>query len=222
MAINSRSRIPLAALNLIALAALSLAPLSSSAMGSKPPTQSETPATKQPSTAGTGRTVVWHDGSQERTLWRDERLVAEFAAPASTRSAVKAAIPTAKQRTIKHGAVRVWELAEDSAAALDAIRGANPQARVSPVFRDSESGGRLRALPGNVIVHLDPSWDDARAQDWARAQGVEILKKLTFGNNIYLIKTDAGLAALETANKLRTTAGVVRATPDWWEEVTTR
>lgn len=219
--IKFRSRVRRTVLTIVTVAALSFASLPSLAMGSKP-AKDAAPDTKQQTVAGAARTLVWHDGSQERTLWRDDGLVAEFGHLASTRSAVKAAVPTAKERTTKHGGLRMWEVTEDAVTTLNAIKRADPRARVSPVFRDSETGGRLRALPGNVIVHLDPSWDDARVRDWAKAQGVEIVRKLTFGNNIYLIKTDAGLVALEMATKLSTTAGVVRAAPDWWEEVTAR
>jgi hypothetical protein len=91
------------------------------------------------------------------------------------------------------------------------------------VLHDSPSqSGRKRALPGNVIVTLNPAWDEAAVKTWAGSRRLEIVQKLEIGPNVFVIKTGPGLEALETANALYRSDGVIAAFPDWWEEVTTR
>lgn len=213
MAINSHRVWALALVGVLATPA--------SAMGTKPPSEETTQkqATKQ---TASGRALTWYDGAQPRTIWLDTALVAEFTGAGGASSTVKAALPSAKEHTAPAAGLRLWEVSDDAERAIAAIKRASPQARVSPVFRDGDGGGRMRALPGNVIVYLDPAWDRARAQEWAKSHGVEIVKQLEFGPNIYLIKTDPGLAALDTANRLRTVAGVVHSMPDWWASVAPR
>jgi hypothetical protein len=80
----------------------------------------------------------------------------------------------------------------------------------------------MRALPGNIIVYLDPAWDSEAVTAWAGQRQLKIVKKLEFGPNIYVIKTGPGLDALNIANALYKSGEVVAAFPDWWEEKTTR
>lgn len=187
------------------------------AMGSKKPAATKSEA--ETKDLAIGQPYTWYDGDRPRTVWLDKQAIVEFGAQAS--GAVAAIYPHAKTRALSQ-AVRLWEV-PDATAAIDKIKSAHPTASVSPVFHDSASGAsRIRALPGNVIVYLNPQWSRSQAMAWARDNKVEILKKLEFGANIYLIKTAGGLAALEIANALRTVNGVVAAVPDWWQEATTR
>jgi hypothetical protein len=80
----------------------------------------------------------------------------------------------------------------------------------------------MRALPGNIIVYLDPQWNEAAVNNWLNTRKLEIVKKLEIGPNIYVIKTGSGLEALETANALARSGEVKAAFPNWWEEVATR
>jgi hypothetical protein len=48
------------------------------------------------------------------------------------------------------------------------------------------------------------------------------VKKLAFGRNAFLIETEAGLEALQLANRLRRLDGVIAAAPNWWQEVEPR
>lgn len=75
------------------------------------------------------------------------------------------------------------------------------------------------ALPGGVIVSLNPAWSDARCRDWVVAQGSLVRERMKIGGNYYLIASEAGLASLEFANRLRSESGVFAATPNWWREV---
>jgi hypothetical protein len=103
------------------------------------------------------------------------------------------------------------------------LSSANQPGNYSPVLHDGPtSTARMRALPGNIIVYLDPAWDGAAVNAWVSKHQLEIIKKLEIGPNIYLIKTGPGLEALNTANALYKSGEVVAAFPDWWKQVTTR
>jgi hypothetical protein len=85
------------------------------------------------------------------------------------------------------------------------------------VFRDSE-GGAMRALPGNVIVRLDPAWNASQVRDWLSASGLTELRRLPIGGNVLIVASPPGLAALELANRLQLSGKVVSAQPEWWEQ----
>ena len=86
----------------------------------------------------------------------------------------------------------------------------------------SAGSPRCRALPGGIIVAFKPDWTEARVIAWAAQQGLPIASKLEIGPNVYVLNTDAGLAALAAANRIRAGGEVVSAQPNWWVEVTTR
>ncbi len=166
---------------------------------------------------------TWYDGQREQTVWLNPRLIAEFNAPAESASAVRTAHPGAEIVPRGRGATRIWRVGSNADTALAAVRTAQPGSAVSPVFHDSpDESGRLRALPGGVVVYLNPAWNETEVKQWAAGRSLEITRKLDIAPNVYLIKTAAGLAALETANTLHKSGEVVAAMPDWWQEVATR
>jgi hypothetical protein len=185
-------------------------------MGGKPPAE-QTKATQS---------YVWHDGEREHTVWLNPDLVAEFNPAAPEQSAVKRTQPGATVEPGQYGAtVRLWRV-DPAVGAERVLRDASAlQAggRYSPVFQDAASGSaRKRALPGNVIVYFKPEWSEAHINSWASAQGLAVVRKLEIGKNAYVIKTDPGLVALETANRLRLGGEVQAAMPDWWLETARR
>jgi hypothetical protein len=108
-------------------------------------------------------------------------------------------------------------------AVIRSLKASNPQGKFSPVLHEGpSSGSRMRALPGNIIVYLDPQWSQAEVNNWLQARQLEVVKKLEIGVNIYLIKTGPGLEALNAANALYRSGEVKAAFPDWWQEVSTR
>jgi len=169
---------------------------------------------------------VWYDGQQERQIWLDPGIVAEF--HASKGNAAQSAIKNVYADAVPvstHGTVRLWRLGSgvDSNTAVRALSKANQPGNYSPVLHDGPTtAGGMRALPGNIIVYLNPAWDGAAVNAWASRHQLEIIKKLEIGPNIYLIKTAPGLEALNTANALYKSGEVVAAFPDWWKQVTTR
>ena len=170
---------------------------------------------------------MWYDGQQERQVWLNPGLVAEFnpvqgsLVNSTVKSLYSDAVPVSKL----HGSVRFWRLgsgAHSDVAAIN-LRKANQAEKYSPVLHDSPSStGRKRALPGNIIIYLNPVWDGNAVNAWVNQHQLEIVKKLDIGPNIYVIKTGPGLEALSTANTLYKSGEVIAAFPDWWEEVTTR
>lgn len=149
-------------------------------------------------------TYTWYDGGKPRQVVLDTSVVAEFD------SAERAAAPAAKS-----GAVRIRRQ-DDPVVARAASRG-----QVSPVLRDS-AGGRMRALPGNVIVRLDPNWSSAQVDAWLAANGLAKVRQLPIGSNVLVISAPPGLASLELANRLHESGTVVSAQPEWWQQMVRR
>ncbi len=181
--------------------------------------------TSTPAAAPLTQSYVWHDGSRERTVWLNPQAVAEINPSNASASVAKNINPNAKVLPLKHNqsGMRIWQIDNTGGAAVRSMAATNPTGKYSPVFHDSaSSGGAMRALPGNIIVYLNPTWDAATVDNWIKLHKLEVLKKLEAGPNIYLIKTAPGLDALDTANTLYQSGEVVAAFPDWWREVSTR
>lgn len=84
-----------------------------------------------------------------------------------------------------------------------------------PVFR-SPSGG-LMALPGGVILVLDPEWDAAAVEAFLTRNDIADAERtvLDFVPNGFVIDTDPGFPALTLANSLASQDGVEIAQPNW-------
>lgn len=166
---------------------------------------------------------VWYDGDQPRRVWLDPELMAEFDGGRSSGSAVRKAMPKATEVPSRQAGVRLWRVPENSAVAARNVRTAGGKAKVSPVLRDAPGrDAPMRALPGDVIVHLVPAWEEKKARDWLERENLEVVRKLDFGKNVFVVKSEPGLAALELANQLRERDVVIAAMPDWWEQVEKR
>ena len=183
------------------------------------------------------QSYTWYDGDRERKVWLNPQLVAEFNPGAQGERSVRSTYTAAQTIPTKRGqgGVRLWKLNEAGKAnetakpndtATTAIRNLKaiyPQGRYSAILHDGPSdAGRMRALPGNIIVYLNPQWDEAAVKSWLSSHQLAIVKKLEIGPNIYVIKTGPGLEALTIANTLYRSGEVQAAFPDWWQEVATR
>lgn len=190
--------------------------LSFNATGATTSTQATAPLTQS---------YVWYDGSRERTVWLNPQAVAEINPSNASASAARNIHPGAKILPLKHhqSGICIWQTDNTGGAAVRSLAASNPTGKYSPVFHDSaSSSGAMRALPGNIIVYLNPAWDVTMVDSWIKLHKLEVLKKLEAGPNIYLIKTGPGMEALSTANQLYQSGEVVAAFPDWWREVSTR
>lgn len=172
------------------------------------------------------QTYTWYDGEREHTVWINPALVAEFNPPSTEdKSALQQALPAARALPGKSAGMRLWQLdgSTTPAGMSRALNTRHPQGKYSPVLHDSPTAAsRMRALPGNIIVYLNPVWSEARVSAWLQSRGLVVVKKLEIGTNIYILKTDPGLAALELANTLYRSGEVVAAFPDWWQETVAR
>jgi hypothetical protein len=167
------------------------------------------------------RSYVWYDGHQKRKVWLNPNLVAEFRGGPPEKSLLLKNYPEASVRHIHH-AVRIWEspARQFSATLLNSGKSSDSTPSVySPIFHDAPTeSGRMRALPGNVIVYLNPEWDRNKVAHWMETQGFEVANKLEIRSNAYVLKTGPGMEALQTANTLYESGEVVAAFPDWWLE----
>ena len=171
------------------------------------------------------QSYTWYDGNRAQQVWLNPNLLAEFNPSARGESAVKSVSPGAAPLTTKRARtrVRLWQLNNNGNATVRSLTVTYPRGAYSPVFHDSSSAsGRMRALPGNVIVYLNPLWDAATVNNWIAAHKLEVVRKLEIGVNVYVIKTAPGLDALDIANSLYLSGEVVSASPNWWEEMATR
>jgi len=171
------------------------------------------------------QSYVWYDGDRKQEVWLDPEVVAEFDPSTQGESSVKYTNPAATILPTKHHqlGIRLWKMDNTADGAIRSLKVRHPNGKFSAVLHDGPSGdGRMRALPGNIIVYLDPQWDSAQVNSWLSVHGLEIVKKLEIGSNIYVIKTGPGLEALDTANALYQSGEVKAAFPDWWQEVVAR
>jgi len=168
---------------------------------------------------------VWYDGDREQKIWMNPQLVADFSKGADKQTVLGAnVIATPVPTRHLQAGVRMWKLGGSTATAastaIQSLQASQPAGKYSPVFHDGASNSAgMRALPGNIIVYLDPSWDVAAVDTWLKAKKLEVVKKLEIGPNIYVLKTGPGLAALDTANALYKSGEVKAAFPDWWQEI---
>jgi hypothetical protein len=171
------------------------------------------------------QSLVWYNGNREQKIWLNPQIVAEFNPSEQGTAAARSADANAKMLSMKRsqGVVRLWQMNNAGDAAVRSLATSNTASKYSPVFHDGPtSSGAMRALPGNIIVYLNPTWDAATVANWIKSRKLEVVKKLEIGPNIYVIKTAPGLDALKTANVLYLSGEVVAAFPDWWKEVHTR
>lgn len=168
---------------------------------------------------------TWYDGKRNKTIWLNPKLIAEFEPKPEGHRQTKDLAANATRVNVKQHTIRLWRLktGNTSKPAMQQLRQGIPAVKVSPVLHDGPSEtSRKRALPGNIIVHLDPDWDPQRVKAWFKEQSLEVVKPLNIGPNIFIVKTGAGLESLEKANELYTSRKVIAAYPDWWQEVSKR
>ena len=171
------------------------------------------------------QSYVWYDGDREQTVWLNPQVVAEFNPGSNGVSAARSANTNAMQLPTKHAqqGIRLWQINNTGDAAVRGLSSSNPTGKYSPVFHTGpSSAASMRALPGNIIVYLNPAWDATLVDAWIKKRKLEVIKKLDIGTNIYVFKTGPGLEALDTANALYKSGEVTAAFPDWWQEVVTK
>lgn len=181
---------------------------------------------------------VWYDGNQKKKVHLDPSLLAEFGTDDTDadlnasgglfrdgdevlqNSMVKKMVPRATLRSGRGQKVRIWKLPAQTHS-MNSLKTIETQAgsRVSPVFEDGETGaGRLRALPGNVMVTLNSDWSEEKVRRWIATHHLKIIKRMESNPHVLLIETPAGMESLATANRIYEGGEVMAASPNWWRE----
>lgn len=135
-------------------------------------------------------THTWNDGAARRGLFLEPGLEVDFGSSAGPDAPI---------------AVRRAGTASSQASAF-----------VSPVLRDE--AGRLRALPGGVIVVLRDGTDEAAARTLLGRASAKPSRRLS--DTTWLIEGPVGLGSLELANRLNDAGGFASAQPNWWVQRT--
>ena len=186
------------------------------AMTHKEPTQmpkKEIAIKSEPTQQSQGESVVWYERGVAKTAVVDSSMVAEFDRGETLELQTKAV----RLKDLSTPSVTVWQV--ESGSSLTAIKTAksiNTKGVYSPVLRDIN--GQLRALPGGVIVRLNPDLTPEAAGQWFAERNMTVTRRLEIGKNTFVIASESGMASLELANSLQGVDGVVWAQPEWWQK----
>jgi len=170
--------------------------------------------------------LYYYEGNQRIELKIQDGVLAEFGAhPDSATSPDKSAVRNADRNAslIKNkGSINLWRTyASGGAIGVSKSLNQSSNGKYSPVFQTSY--GSNLALPGNIIVELEPNFSEKQAEAFFGSKGLRIHKKLELdGRNIYEVETPAGAASLNIANSLHGQTGVISSTPNWWRDVTAK
>jgi len=170
--------------------------------------------------------LFYFEGNQKIPLVLESGIVADFGGNNSSSRNVKSAVQKVDQSAelIKtSGIVNLWKTnGKDGSIGVSKTLNDSNQNGYSPVFK-TVKGSTLLALPGNIIVELEPSISQKQAEVFFGSKGLRIFKKLELGDrNFYEVETPAGAASLNLANSLVGQPGVISSTPNWWREVTAK
>ena len=163
-------------------------------------------------------THLSREGGIERRLWIDNRHIAEFGDDGAP--AIRVAAPD-EVEAARRGSDATQAGLKSQAQSARQSPAAAPGAAVkpvSPVFKDT--GGRLRALPGGVIVSFKQPLADEEARSTLEAAGLVPLRQI--GERMWLVDSPAGIASLELANRLQEEGRFGFAQPNWWQPKVTK
>ena len=145
-----------------------------------------------------GEVYTWHDGDRVMSAW----LQSDLAVSAD-------------------GAIIQRSTADDGTAGTAEVTGGTDGG--GPVFRSSS--GALMALPGGVLICLNPEWSETQIETFFTSNGIDMSTVSPINeylDDCFIVETDPGFASLNLANALAGQAGVEISSPNWWTEVSTR
>ena len=149
-----------------------------------------------------GKKYIWQDGEYTISLWEAENLVMER--------------NDADEQSEQSSAIAP----EDVIAVNDNLRVVKKQSwhqfgdDVFPVL--VTANGEWKALPGGVLVVLDPKMGQANIDAFFAKMELTQISKMDFTKNAYLIETEPGIIVLELSNKLAGMEEVKLSSPNWW------
>lgn len=171
------------------------------------------------------QSYTWYDGDIKREVWVNPQLIAEFNPTISQKNQISAAVTGAQVVSAKMGPVRFWQVNDtiNAKTAISSISKRMNSNQISAVLHDGASTlSAMRAIPGNIIIYLDPGWDQATATQWLAQKNLQVVSQRQFMPNVFVIKSIPGLESLLMANKLYESGEVVAAFPNWWKELVTK
>ena len=161
------------------------------------------------------RSYHWYDGKTKRKVWMNDKLVSEFGTDEVRRN-----FSDAKPVQGRFGNARIYRLENYTSEHVSrSMHSRSNAVNVSPIFHDVNSPtAAMRALPGNVIVVLKKNRSEEEATAWLKGRNLQVLEKLPFSKNAFLVKSESGLSTLQLANELYETGELEISQPDWWTE----
>jgi hypothetical protein len=170
--------------------------------------------------------LYYYEGNQRIELKIQEGVLAEFGAnPTAAARPEKSTIKNVDKNASlmkNKGSINLWKTtASGGSVGISKSLNNDGEGKYSPVFQGPQ--GTNLALPGNIIVELDPSMTDRQAEAFFGSKGLRIYKKLVLvGRNFYEVETPAGSASLNLANSLYGQQNVISSSPNWWREVSAK
>ncbi len=145
-----------------------------------------------------GELYTWDDGGRTRRVYLQEDLVVD-----------------------PKGGIAAGAVAETAGGPIVRV-GAASSVKGLPVFRSVS--GSLMTLPGGVLLVFVPEWGEAETAAFFEANGIAMERTGPLGEipNGFVVDTEPGFPSLELAKALAGLDGVRLASPNWWEERTTR
>ncbi len=91
---------------------------------------------------------------------------------------------------------------------------------ILPLFSDFPKGaGRIKSLPGGIIVSFKNSLNINDIKQWALDHNLTLIKKFRSQSNTWLIDSPPGLQTLNIINKLGPSEHINKIEPNWWVKI---
>ncbi|MEM7182047.1 MAG: hypothetical protein AAF518_14110 [Spirochaetota bacterium] len=160
--------------------------------------------------------LYYYDGTNKREITPENGIYADFSASSSRKNQID---PNQFKEISQQGKVKLLQARKtlQQSQTLQLSR----KNKLSPVFRDVY--GRNIAFPGNLIVYFPKKYSYKNIQQLAKKHNFQILRKLPMRiRNAYLIASEPGMKALETAAKIRKLPQVISVSPSVWTKINMR
>ena len=169
--------------------------------GATPPPGSKTTSGSGAQAASQGQEYTWHDGDRMQRVRLQNDLVVQPSADNAADDVVAR---------------------DDGETSIVQTQPRHETSDTEPVFR-SQSGD-LMTLPGGVLLALDATWDQVRANRFFSDNGIDKsrVEGRDFAVNAFFVETAPGFPSLNLANELAEQEGVLISSPNWQMEVSLR
>jgi len=171
------------------------------------------------------QSYTWYDGDIKREIWLNPQLMAEFNPTTTQKNQISATAVGIRIANDNMNSIRFWRIDAQSSSitALQSISLSTDANPVSAVLHDAAStDSGMRALPGNIILYLNPEWDKVTVERWLKQKNLQVVSRRKYLSNVFVIKSKPGLDSLLKANSLYESGEVIAAFPNWWKELVSK